>query len=132
MAPTVLLIDDDPVSLTLMQRILERAGYRAVMAADANHGLALLERASPALLVVDLMLPLQSGFHLIEKLRRCPLVPPRIMVVTASEEERLEAHARELGVDAYLRKPLHAEAFLAEVQRLCPMVVPADTPGVVR
>ncbi len=121
---TVLLVDYDPVSLALMRKVLERAGYCVWAAPDGNKALALAEREHPDLVVVDLMMAPTSGFQLIEKLKRWPNAPAHFIMVTASEGDRHQIHARKLGADDYIRKPLVIEQFLASVQRLCPLPSP--------
>src|SRR5262249_28584789 len=106
---TILVVDDDPIVLTIMRRTLEREGYRVLTAADVNNGLALAERESPCLVFVDLMMPVRSGFQLVERLKARPNAIPHIVMITASEGERPQAHAMKLGVDDYLRKPLEAD-----------------------
>src|SRR5258708_6978553 len=109
---TILLVDDDPINLTLMRKVLERDGYRVWAAADGNKALALAEREAPDLVVVDLMMAPTSGFQLIEKLKRWPNAPAHFIMVTASEGDRHQDHARKLGADDYIRKPLVLEQFL--------------------
>jgi CheY-like chemotaxis protein len=117
---TVLLVDDDPIVLAIMRKVLENAGYRVCAAADGNKGLALAEREAPDLIVVDLMMAPTSGFQLIEKLRAWPHAPARVIMVTASDADRLQTHALKLGVAEYLRKPIVPDQFLETVRRLCP------------
>jgi DNA-binding response OmpR family regulator len=127
---TVLLVDDDPVVLTLMRRVLEKAGYRVCVASDGNKGLALAERETPDLIVVDLLMAPTSGLQLIEKLKTFPQAPARVIMITASDADRPQAHALKLGVADYIRKPIVADQFLATVQRVCPLSdgAPSATP----
>jgi DNA-binding response OmpR family regulator len=118
---TVLLVDDDPIILSIMRKVLENAGYRVYAALDGNKGLALAERETPDLVVVDLMMAPTSGFQLIEKLRTWPGERARVIMVTASEGDRPQAHALKLGVAEYIRKPIVPDQFLACVRRLCPL-----------
>lgn len=118
---TVLLVDDDKTSLTIMRTFLERAGYRVLAAQDGKTGLALAEQEAPDLVVVDLMMPGRSGFFVVEKLKNRAQAVPRVMMVTAEEGERHRLFARSLGVDDYLCKPFSAEQFLESVRRICPL-----------
>jgi DNA-binding response OmpR family regulator len=117
--PAVLLVDDAPVILALMRQALENAGYRVWSAPDVNRGRALIERELPAVVVLDLVMSPTNGFQLLEWIKNRPS-RPRLLMVTASDGNRAEAHARELGVDDYLRKPLDMDRFLAVARRLCP------------
>jgi DNA-binding response OmpR family regulator len=116
---TVLLVDDDEEILTSLGAALEGQGYRVVTAADGNLGLALTERESPDLVVVDMMVPLKSGLLVLEKVKSRPNAPPVIMI-TANESPRHKAYAERLGADDYLCKPFDSDRFVASVRRLCP------------
>jgi DNA-binding response OmpR family regulator len=118
-AKTVLLVDDDEEILTSLGTALAGQGYRVVTAADGNLGLALTERESPDLVVVDMMVPLKSGLLVLEKVKSRPNAPPVIMI-TANESPRHKAYAERLGADDYLCKPFDCDRFVASVRRLCP------------
>src|SRR5262245_54122145 len=120
-AKTILLVDDDPEILGAMRLVLEKQGYRVVTAADGNQGLAAAEREAPDLVVVDMMMPKQSGLAVLEKLKACPGRRPTVIMITANEGSRHRAYAESLGVDFYLRKPFAMEELVANVQRLCPL-----------
>jgi DNA-binding response OmpR family regulator len=119
---TILLVDDDQELLAALRAALEGKGYRVVTAEDGNLGLALTERESPDLVVVDMMVPLKSGLLVLEKVKSRPHAPPVIMI-TANESPRHKAYAQRLGADDYLCKPFDNDHFVAAVQRLCS---PAD------
>jgi DNA-binding response OmpR family regulator len=117
---TILLVDDDEEVLHAVSGLFEGAGYRVLTAADGNLGLALSERESPDLVVVDMMVPLRSGLLVLEKVKGRPHAPPVIMI-TANESPRHKAYAERLGADDYQCKPLDNERLLASVRRLCPL-----------
>jgi DNA-binding response OmpR family regulator len=119
---TILLVDDDEEVLTSLRAVLEDKGYRVVTAEDGNLALALTERESPDLVVVDMMVPLKSGLLILEKVKGRPHAPPVIMI-TANESPRHKAYAERLGADDYLRKPFDSDRLVASVQRLCPLPV---------
>jgi DNA-binding response OmpR family regulator len=118
---TILLVDDDAEIRSAMQTALENLGYRILTAADGNRGAAMAERDAPDLVVVDMMMPGQSGLLLLEKLKGRHLEHPRVIMITANEGGRHRAHAESLGVDDYIRKPFALERLLDSVQRLCPL-----------
>src|SRR5947209_6012851 len=118
---TILLVDDDAEILGAMKTVLERKGYRIVTASDGNMGLAVAERESPDLVVVDMMMPKKSGFLVLEKLKSRPEQGPRVIMITANEGSRHRAYAEILGVDDYIRKPFEIERLLESVQKLCPL-----------
>jgi DNA-binding response OmpR family regulator len=117
---TVLVVDDDDDICQSIRTVLEADGYRVVTAGDGQQGLAVAEREAPDLVVVDMMMPRQSGFPVLQKLKSSPICPPVIMV-TANEGSRHRAYAEILGVDDYLCKPFDLAALMRSVRRLCPL-----------
>ena len=100
--------------------VLERKGYRVLTAGDGNAGLALAEREAPQLVVVDMMMPMQSGFLVLQKLKSRKDAAPRVIMITGNEGGRHRAYAEMLGVDDYLRKPFGMDKLLESIARLCP------------
>jgi DNA-binding response OmpR family regulator len=127
-AKTVLLVDDDADILAAMKTVLERKGYRVLTASDGNMGLAVAERESPDLVVVDMMMPRKSGFLVLEKLKSRPEQAPRVIMITANEGGRHRAYAEVLGVDDYIRKPFEIGRLVESVLKLCPLSEPGP-PG---
>src|SRR4051794_41765805 len=103
---TILLVDDDAEIRNALRTVLEKRGYRVLTASDGNMGLAVAERESPDLVVVDMMMPKKSGFLVLEKLKSRPEQGPRVIMITANEGSRHKAYAELLGVDHYIRKPV--------------------------
>jgi DNA-binding response OmpR family regulator len=114
----ILLVDDDREIIESMRAALDASGYETLVARDGNQGLALAERESPDLVVLDMMMPKRSGFLVLEKLRRTRPIPMRIIMITANEGNRHKAYAEMLGVDDYLRKPFAMDRLLESVGRL--------------
>jgi DNA-binding response OmpR family regulator len=122
---TVLLVDDNPDLLESMRTALEGRGYRVLTAGDGRQGLTLARAESPALVVVDMMLPEKSGFVVLDELKGAPPAP-HVIMTTANEGTAHRAYAQALGVDDYLRKPFPLPLLLERVQRLCPAPPPAS------
>ncbi len=117
---TILVVDDDEDIRTGLRTVLESRGYRVLAAADGNQGLALAESEAPDLVVLDMMVPLKSGFLILEKVKSRPSGAPPVIMITANEGPRHRVYAEQLGVDDYFCKPFDMDTFLASVQRLCP------------
>ena len=123
--PSVLIVDDQPVIRTVLTRTLGAHGGLAI--AEAGDGLAALawiERRHATqrpldLLVLDIMMPNISGLEVIEALRWTYPTMPRIMVISALDEEEHVAEALRLGAVDYLPKPIDAGMFLHRVLTLC-------------
>lgn len=110
---TILVVDDDPGTRSLLRLILETAGHIVV---EAPHGKAALEiirpKALPDVVVTDLMMPVLSGAELIERLRserRTAAIP--IVVVSASSDAAGNLQASGL-VQAVVRKPFDVHALV--------------------
>jgi DNA-binding response OmpR family regulator len=114
----VLLVDDDPEIIDALRFALQAKGYEILIARDGNQGLAMAERESPDLIILDMMMPKRSGFLVLEKLRRSHTVPVRVIMITANEGGRHKAYAEMLGVDDYIRKPFAIDRLVDSVQRL--------------
>jgi len=116
---TILIIDDEPMIRHLAARILDRAGYRTISAANGIQGLALFRRERPALVITDLIMPEREGIETIRHiLREGPNVP--IIAIsggTLTGTADFLAMARELGATAILRKPFEPIELLLLVER---------------
>ena len=117
-AKRVLLVDDDAEIIESLRLALEANGYEVLVARDGNQGLALTERESPDLVILDMMMPKRSGFLVLERLRRTQDESPPVIMITANEGNRHKAYAEMLGVDEYLRKPFPMDKLLESVKRL--------------
>ena len=113
-----LIIDDDPMIAQTVGAALASAEFEVIVGRDGTEGLALAERESPDLVVVDMMMPRRSGFLVIESLRQAQKFPCRIIMNTANEGVRHQKYAQELGVDAYLHKPFTMDFLLQTVKRI--------------
>jgi DNA-binding response OmpR family regulator len=120
-AKRILLVDDDQEIVESMRLALQAKGYEVLIARDGNQGLAMAERETPDLVILDMMMPKRSGFLVIEKLRRSAndaMVKQKIIMITANEGSRHKAYAEMLGVDDYIRKPFAMDRLIESVNRL--------------
>jgi CheY-like chemotaxis protein len=114
----LLVVDDDPVVLNLVQIRLTGGGHRVISAADPNAALRVVqERGLPDVAVLDVNMPGMSGYELLEQLRRRPGAE-KLPAIFLSAHVRPQdvAAGRALGA-AYLTKPFVASALLAAVDR---------------
>jgi DNA-binding response OmpR family regulator len=117
-AKRILLVDDDQEIIESMRVALEAKGYQVFVARNGNEGLAMAEREDPDLIILDMMMPLRSGFLVLEKLRVTRTFPTKVIMVTANEGNRHKAYAETLGVDDYIRKPFAMDRLLKSVAKL--------------
>lgn len=118
---TLLLIDDEATNLLLLQRILERAGYRQLKAfTDPREALARFGELAPDLIITDLHMPQLSGLELIAQLRR-HLSPDSylpIVMLTADHHPDSEEAALAAGASDFIHKPFRAAQIALRVHNL--------------
>ena len=112
----VVVVDDDLSVQEVTRAYLERDGYVVYVAGTADEGLALAERLKPALIVLDLMLPDQSGEEVCREIRSRSDVPILMLTAKASEEERITGLA--IGADDYLTKPFSPRELVGRVRAI--------------
>src|ERR1043165_898113 len=110
----VLIVEDDPVIADGMALHLQASGFDAVTVAKGEQGLARLRYEQPDVCVLDLMLPGQDGWSVIETARAEGIGTP-IVVVSARGTEHDRVHALEIGADDYLVKPFSMKELVARV-----------------
>jgi len=116
---TVLIADDHPQILELLEAYLEPLGLRVLTARDGQATLDLVEAERPDLLLLDIMMPRRSGFEVCRILKEDPRyrdIP--IVIVTALNELADMERARESGADCFLSKPVNKHELLERVQEL--------------
>ncbi|MFO0579280.1 MAG: response regulator transcription factor [Polyangia bacterium] len=125
----ILVVDDDAHIRSVVRFTLEAAGYRVTEAADGVQALALCSEASPALLVLDIMMPGLDGIEVCRRLRRSSTVP--IVFMSCRDEEVDRIIGLEIGGDDYVTKPFSPRELLARVRavlRRARPEAPADGP----
>jgi DNA-binding response OmpR family regulator len=113
-APTIAVVDDEPMVREVVTRYLRREGFRVVTAADGAKALELIATALPDVVVLDLMLPSVSGLDVLGALRRRSDIP--VILLTARSEESDRVLGLELGADDYVTKPFSARELAARVK----------------
>ena len=116
---TVLVVDDDPGVLEVLDLALSAEGYEVVL---AHNGREALERAAanrPNLMLVDLMMPIMDGWQFREEQRRDPALAA-IPVVVLSGGDDLDGAAASLGAAASFPKPIDPDRLLETVRTLAP------------
>ena len=111
---TVLVVDDEPTIRDVVVQYLRREGYTTLEASDGTTARELLERESPSLVVLDLMLPEIDGLTLCRWIRERSEVP--VIMLTARGEEADRIVGLELGADDYVTKPFSPRELVARVR----------------
>lgn len=111
----LLLADDDPDILQIAGDMLEEAGYEVLRARDGAEALHYVETASPDVVLLDLMMPILSGWDVLGRLRNSERWCP-IPIVVLSAHHKAAEQAGELRANAYLTKPFGVEALIRMVE----------------
>ncbi|WP_242939442.1 ATP-binding response regulator [Sulfobacillus thermosulfidooxidans] len=112
---TVLVIDDDPTVLDLMQRMLTPMGYRVITALTGLEGLKLALQGMPDVIILDILLPMVDGWSILTRIKREPLLMdiPVILLSMAPDAQRGYA----LGAVDVLAKPINRERLFSALQK---------------
>ncbi len=118
-APTMLVVDDHDINRELIRTLLERKGYRVLLAGTGEAGIEIARRERPSLILLDLAMPGSDGFATARELRAdgafatTPLVAVTAMAMRGDKER-----AKEAGFDAYVTKPVDRRELEDTVERL--------------
>ncbi|QKG83959.1 response regulator transcription factor [Kroppenstedtia pulmonis] len=115
MSKKVLIVDDEPSIVKLVQYNLEKNGYQAVIATDGEQALEKVKQDQPDLLILDLMLPKVDGLEVCRQVRNNNRHLP-ILMLTAKTEELDKVLGLELGADDYITKPFSPRELVARVK----------------
>ena len=125
---TILLIEDEPDILELMQFNLERDGFRVVSAVTGEQGYRLARELGPDLIVLDLMLPDMSGIKVCKLLRQQDELPNLpIIIATARDSESDVVVGLELGADDYITKPFSVRELSARIRAVLRRAQPSSS-----
>ena len=116
-APHLLIVDDDDRIRELIKRYLAREGFRVTTAADAAAARRILELFDVDLLVLDVMMPGESGFQLTHWLRGQPGGKGRtpVLILTARDQPTDRIEGLSLGADDYLAKPFEPQELVLRI-----------------
>jgi len=112
----ILVADDDLDLSGLVAYSLSQSGYLVVKAADGRAALAVFEAESPDLVILDINMPGASGFEVCTAIRARGDVP--VMMLTARGEEQDLVKSYELGVNAYVVKPIDFHQVIAAIKQI--------------
>jgi CheY-like chemotaxis protein len=111
---TVLLVEDDPAFIYLIQRYADKGGCRLVSTARGDEALELARREWPVLILLDIMLPGMDGWQVLRELKADASTSGIPVVLCSALSE--EARGVEEGADGYLRKPVLYQDFMAALK----------------
>jgi two-component system phosphate regulon response regulator PhoB len=126
----ILVVDDEPEAVELLEFNLQRAGFDVIAAADGAQALKQARSALPSLIVLDLMLPEIEGLEVCKMLRRDPAtagIPIIMLTAKAAEMDRIVG--LELGAEDYITKPFSPRELVLRVKKVLQRgkAVPAES-----
>ncbi len=127
MKPRILVVEDEPDVVELLEFNLRGAGFEVVSAGDGAEALQKVRAHTPALVILDLMLPEVSGLEVCKLLRRHPATAAiPIIMLTAKAAEIDRVLGLELGADDYVTKPFSPRELVLRVKALLRRGLPAE------
>ena len=121
MKPKILLIEDNEQNRYLATFLLEKQGYVVVSASDGPAGIELARTVQPALILLDIQLPLMDGYNVARELRsdpalgNIPIIAVTSYAMMGDREKSLAA-----GCNGYMEKPINPDTFVTEIERFLP------------
>jgi len=123
----ILIVEDDQAIQDMMTYALEPEGYRIFSALDVKDAWATLEKKTLDLVLLDWMLPDQSGLDLLRRIRKYQSNLPVIMV-TAKNEEDEKILGLDVGADDYITKPFSVRELKSRIQAVLRRTMPGEQP----
>ncbi|MFM9940474.1 MAG: adenylate/guanylate cyclase domain-containing protein [Hyphomicrobiaceae bacterium] len=118
-APLILIADDHPDNVAILEARLTAQGYRILVARDGEEALAAARAHRPAVILLDVMMPKRDGFEVCRELKADPSLPfTPIILVTAKTATRDVVTGLDAGADDYLTKPIDQAALLARIRAM--------------
>ena len=119
--PRVLVVEDNAINLELVVALLKQGGCEVLVAETAEAGLRLARGDRPDLVLMDLQLPVMSGYEAVQRLKAdAATASIPVVALTAQAMRGDEARARAAGCNAYLTKPLNTRLFWNVLRRFLP------------
>ena len=112
-----MIVDDEPGVRALLNDTLRIAGFETIEASDGMSALTLLRTNKPALMVIDINMPLMDGFELVERIRSNNDLTP-VLMLTAREDKGDITRGLKIGADDYVIKPFGIEELILRIKAI--------------
>jgi DNA-binding response OmpR family regulator len=117
--PTVLVVDDDPVILKLLEVNFDMEGFTVLVARDGDEGIEIARSQRPDLVVSDIMMPKRSGLELVVELKSDPSTSDIPIILLSAKAQNADVRAGiDAGADDYITKPFEPLELVERVNRL--------------
>jgi DNA-binding response OmpR family regulator len=119
MSKKILIADDEPNILISLEFLMKREGYEVVVARDGQEALTAIEKERPALVLLDVMMPVKTGFDVCHEVRASEsLRDTLILMLTAKGRDTDVAKGLALGANAYMTKPFSTKELVQKVREM--------------
>jgi two-component system, OmpR family, alkaline phosphatase synthesis response regulator PhoP len=119
MSTKILIADDEPNILISLEFLMKREGYEVVLARDGQEAMDAILRERPALVLLDVMMPIKTGFDVCHEVRAHEAVRDTLIVMlTAKGRDTDVAKGLALGASAYMTKPFSTKELVQKVKEL--------------
>ncbi len=116
---TVLIVDDEPNIVTALDFLLRRNGYDVRLASNGAEALERIEKDRPDVVLMDVMMPLKSGYAVCQHMRERPeLAHIKVVMLSAKGSEAEVNKGLSLGADLYITKPFSTQELVATINQL--------------
>ena len=117
MAKKILVVDDDPVGVALMDSRLTKAGYEVIVARNGEAGLLRVKNDRPDALILDIEMPEMNGYTFLIEMKKDEAVKKTPVIVQTSHDENRAVFARR-GITHYLVKPINFDVLLKQLKEV--------------
>ncbi|MCJ0743051.1 response regulator transcription factor [Pedobacter montanisoli] len=115
----ILIVDDEPDILELIEYNLKKEGYQVFLAANGQEGINVAKKVQPDLIILDIMMPKMDGIEACRLMRAIPEFKNTFMVfLTARSEEYSEIAGFNVGADDYIAKPIKPRALISRINAI--------------
>lgn len=114
---TILYVEDDPVNMALVRKLLRNEGFSVLEARNGWEGLAVAERDQPDLILMDMNMPDLDGYQATRRLKRMPALKHiPVVALTANAMDGDRQRSLESGCEGHITKPLNINTFIEEIR----------------
>ena len=115
----VLVIEDNPVTLSSIVYILNKDGYNVLTAKDGREAFEMIDNATYDVVITDLLLPYANGLEVVNKIRKNSAnMNVGTMVISSAGNEEMISQAFQLGADDFLQKPISSDQLLSRIKKM--------------
>jgi DNA-binding response OmpR family regulator len=119
MSKKILIADDESNILISLEFLMKREGYQVLLARDGQEAMDVIARERPALVLLDLMMPIKTGFEVCCELRASDtLRDTLVLMLTAKGRDTDVAKGLALGANAYMTKPFSTKELVSKVREM--------------